>query len=175
MKKISIIISAIALLSNYIQAESLLRKFEDIKGDAISTVKKEVDTVKADWDRVIDYLDKSLYHAKTLRAAHASLEQHEEASETLHKKLGKSVSGKTKSKLNKYKTDAKKADSQADKERKKMKEDAKKMHDNLEKSVKKAKENHQEVVQSHNDIQKAMAHEDIVNKNKKAKIKCKSC
>jgi len=171
MKKLYVSVAAIALLANYanIQATSLLREFENVKSEVVNDIKSTIDVVRSDWDSVIDYLDKSLFHAKTLRAAHASLEQHNEISKTLQSKLSKKGSGKTRSKLSAYKSQADKADGKADTQRKQAKNLVTNLHKQLDKSVNDAKEGHEKTVNTHNEAQQAMAQHDKEQIEKKMK------
>lgn len=172
MKKLYVsIIACAGLFATNAISPNLLSEFESVKHDVVASIAEDVKDVHNDWDMVIEHIEKALYHAKTLRAAHASIEQHDEVSEAVRKTLSSKVSGKTKSKLRHYENEADNADDKAERQRKRAKHLSETLHDHLEKSVDVCKNEHADIVKAHDDAQQAVAHEDKKPKEKHSKEK----
>ncbi len=163
IKKISFFVLIVILSTTITTPKSaLLQEFEKIKTDASDAITEGVKEVKSEWDEIINYLEKSLHHAKTAKIAHSSLEQHNETAEAVKEKMGKNkkISGKTKKKLSDYNSVADKADDKAEAHRRKIHHLAEKLHDEIKKTAEDAKDGHEKTVQHHDEAQKSLGEED---------------
>lgn len=158
MKKLHVL--ATIALSTTIQAEHLLESFETSKREAVRAIDKEITQIKTDWDHVADNIKKSQFNAQTLKTANVNIEQHKGAASAIHDDLGKEVKGKTKAKLNDYKTTTATSARTESHHLNKAKHLSEKLSEHLEKAVAESKEEHKKVVSAHDQAQKAVAKAD---------------
>ncbi|MBI2352777.1 hypothetical protein HYV11_00860 [Candidatus Dependentiae bacterium] len=163
MKKIFIVVTTLLCIKT-INATHLLQDFEKAKQEALQLIQSTEADVKKGWDHLINTLENSIHKAKVLKLSHTVINQHAQAAEKIKETVKDKVSGQnkgsTRKKIDEYHKEAHNAKTELEKEQQRATHLSTKLNEHLEKSLTTAKKNTAEIVEKHNDAQKAVAKTD---------------